>query len=359
MSDWFDQLTREDPEPAVWEPDFEPGRCLVRVRVGPWERLYLRPPGFRPRFYHRLQPLPVCRWSTAFEHALYDGLCRLGVRLTLHYQVTLEYVRRHPEFLAAPDAHVPEQLMTLVTDVVEREVFALEAQEWLGEAPGKAAGAIAAAVNETLTRHHLQCRALCRLQLRFTEDVPAQTGMLYERVCQILHQRRLAAQRQHDARRQALEEARLEHERNVWQLRREAEQARTAAETEDSRRAWEAELALRAERQRREAELEQERLARQARLREAAEARREAEVAAMRDPETAQAEDRPDPLGGLSGREKDQLLWSLEAYLGRHQGPLYGGDLVVRDGPAAIRLWPRNLARWLTRWRDRFGHWLG
>lgn len=346
MSDWFERLTREDPEPAVWEPDFEPGRCLVRVRIGPWERLYLRPPGFRPRFYHRLQPLPLCRWSTAFEHALYDGLCRLWVRLTLHYQVTLEYVRRHPEFLTAPDAHVPEQLMPLVTDVVEREVFALETREWLGESPGKAAGAIATAVNETLARHHLQSRALCRLQLQFAEEVPAQTGMLYERVCQRLHQRRLAAQRQHDAQRQNLEEARLEHERNLWQLRREADQVRTAAETEDSRRAW-------------EAELEQERLARQARLREAAEARREAEVAAMRDPETAQAQDRADPLGGLSGREKDQLLWSLEAYLGRHQGPLYGGDLAVRDGPTAIRLWRRHLGRWLTRWRDRFGHWLG
>ncbi len=358
MSDWFDYLAGTADETEVWEPDFEPGRCLVRAKIGPWERWFLRPPRFRRRRYHRLYPLPVRRWRLNFDRALYDGLCQLRVGLTLRYQVTLAYVRRHPDAVAALDDHVRRTLAPLIADVVDTEVVALEAREWLGESPGATAQAIAMAVNETLTRHHLQCRALCRLRLRFAAEIPPEAGLLHERVCQEVHQRRLDAQQRQGEAAQALEEARLHHEQALWKMRQQAERERQAAEAEAQAEHWVRDFNHRAERQRREAALARERFEHETRLKQEAEARHEAEIAALRDAEGEEKsapQGDADPLSGLSVQEKDQLLLSLEAYLGQRQSPLYSGELILRNGPLGD--WRQSLRQWLSQWRHRLGRW--
>ena len=265
MDEWLERLLDETEPAREWEPAFQAGQCLVETRLGPLRRFYLRPPGFRPRFYHRLHPLPVRLWRLEYGKTLFQGLCRLRLRAKIRYQVTLAYVERHPESLADPDAHVRTALEPLVMDLLDHRLHRLESGNWIDTGLTGAGREIEEAVNRLLARHHLRCRTLCDLEPAFAEPEDAEILLFREEIYRAIEERRRALRQRRFQERRRCQQERERHEAELARLRREAECEREIAEGRHRKRLLEIRRRYRAEVEEMEARFREETPRQQAR----------------------------------------------------------------------------------------------
>ncbi len=258
MDEWLERLLDEAEPAREWEPAFQAGQCLVEARLGPLRRFYLRPPGFRPRFYHRLHPLPVRLWRLEHDKTLFQGLCRLRLRVKIRYQVTLAYVERHPESLADPDAHVRTALEPLVMELLDHRLHRLESGDWIDTGLTGACREIEAAVNLLLARHRLRCRTLCDLEPTFVEPEDEEILLFREEIYRVIEARRRALRQLRFQERRRSQQERARHEAELARLRREAECEREIAEGRHRKRLAEIRRRYRAEVEEMEARFREE-----------------------------------------------------------------------------------------------------
>ncbi|HEB78686.1 MAG TPA: hypothetical protein ENI90_09180 [Methylothermaceae bacterium] len=267
MDEWLKLLLGDVEQPSSWEPDFEADRWLVQAKIGPFRRLYLRPPGFRPRFYHRLYPLPVSLWQLAYDKTLFDGLCHFQVRLKIRYQVTLAYVRRHPESLGDPDGHVRGALKPLVEDLLDHRTHLLQSGDWIERGLTHERRDIEEGVNLLLARHHLQCRTICELKPEFVDPGDDERALLFqERIYRAIEERRQALQQLRFEERKRRQQERQRHEAELIRLGQEADCRKETAEGERRKKLLEIRQQQQAEVQELELRLHEEALKHQERL---------------------------------------------------------------------------------------------
>ncbi len=223
MDDFLLLLSESPAGNDTWEPGFEAGRHLVQVRLGPIDHLFLRPSGFRQRFYHRLYSMPVETWQIETAVALFSGLCTIEVRLKIRFQATLRYAEKNPEAWEEINRHIRAQMEVLIFDVVEARVTALESGDWIETGLHETEKQLAMAINETLALNDIQCRALCSLKAVFADPAAGDREVLLrEEIVQAIMKKQTESERLR---------FQIDRERREESLRQELEQIRFALES--------------------------------------------------------------------------------------------------------------------------------
>ncbi len=153
----------------IWDPGFDPERRIVVSRLGPYYKVFLRPPRFVKRFYHTVYPLLIENWNLATQAKLYDGFCTMDVALEVRFQATLKYVEKNLEFLSKINEHIKTVYEGILIDILDKELLELADGEWVQTGLNPVARQIENAINETLMLKNIQCRALCSLQPSFED----------------------------------------------------------------------------------------------------------------------------------------------------------------------------------------------
>lgn len=237
----FVPLPPVEPE-GEWDPGFEGDRWLVVSRLGPWTRLFLRTPGYRKRWYHRVYNLPVQDWTIPCKVKFLAGLCIIDVTLEIRFQPTLRFVESNMEALPDVPAHIRTNFESLVRDAAERELHAAEEQQdWIDTGLETIERSIETSVNEMLVMQNIQCRSRCTLESTIRELSEAELksmGGHFERQSVYLGLMRKAhefeSQRKMEIFRHEQEEekAQLEHQRNLLDQFRRDEAVRQARDHE-------------------------------------------------------------------------------------------------------------------------------
>ncbi len=261
-------LQMESPhEIDTWEPAFEAGRCLVHAKVGPFERLYLRPPRFRKRFYHRLHPIPVGTWEINTARPLFTGLCTIEVKLKIRFQATLRYAEKNPEAWEQIDHHIRDQLEVLIHDVVEARLAELESGDWLDTGLNGVEKCVATVINETLALNHIQCRTLCSLQPVFVDlSKVDQNVFIREEIVQAIVKKQTASEQLRFRSDKQLQEERLRQELEQIRFALDSGARKQKEETDSRKRRLEARRKQMAELREIERKLHHETLLHQSRL---------------------------------------------------------------------------------------------
>lgn len=372
LDDFLLQLMEQPRECDTWEPGFEVGRCLVHAKAGPFERVYLRPPGFRRRFFHRLYPLPVDTWEIDTSVSLFGGLCTIEVRLRIRFQATLRYAEKNPECWEDLNGSVRKQMETLVLDEVEARLSELGSGGWIETGLNPMEKRLATAINETLTLNHVQCRTICSLKSRFADlaELDKQLYLREDVVRAIVDKQteseqlrfRTERQRQEEQLRQELERIRFALHGSARKQAEEAEGKKKRLEEKQRQmeKLREIEQQLHRETLQHQSRLEQmvmEKQLRDTQKRETVDAGRQ-----KADTATAESEAGASTQEAMSGheeqllkdlewlaanklREKEELIESLEERLRRVMSEQEkGGQLAVGHAPA-LQAWLDRLAQ--------------
>ena len=226
-------LTPPSTAASEWDAGFEGDRWIVVSKLGPFIRLFKRPPDFSKRFYHRLYQLKVEDWSIHSTVKLLSGFCLMNARLSIRFQATLNYAMRNQEVLATLAEHIKSHYEILIKDVVDQQLVSAENSEWIYEGLEDIEVMVATSVNETLAAQDIQCRTRCELEPCFAAlpDDDGQTAANHFR-----HERTYLEfmRRNHEFRdrrnqelyRQSIddEKAKLEYKKRLLQQTREDEQ---------------------------------------------------------------------------------------------------------------------------------------
>lgn len=161
-------LTLDLPVQQTWDAGFEGGRYIVFSRLGPFSRVFERPPTFKRQFWHRVYPLAIRDWTVSLTPLHLGQLCVVEAELLIRYQPTLRYVREHLEFLDDLNAHLESSLHALLQDLAEQELKRMQTESaWLADGCDALASAIADLINEVLLLRGIRCRSQCRINPRF------------------------------------------------------------------------------------------------------------------------------------------------------------------------------------------------
>ncbi|WFP51526.1 hypothetical protein PL263_05725 [Methylomonas sp. EFPC3] len=172
-SDLQDDLGADD---SYWLAGFDADRQVVLVKLGPYQKLYLRPKQFIRRFYHTLYPLPVESWPYRRQITLFEGFCTLDLALDLRFQATFDYALKNAELLPDINAHIRNVYAAMVEDAVNLELQTLADGNWVNTGLADAEKRIAQRINELLAQQQIQSLAVCRLNAGFAEFPDAQLG---------------------------------------------------------------------------------------------------------------------------------------------------------------------------------------
>ncbi len=151
----------------VWEPGFEAERRVVISKLGPYRKLFPRPQRFVKRFYHTVYKLPVEDWHVDTQVKLYGDFCTIDASVDIRFQATFKYVLANREELPEINNHIKGGYVGLVRDVVNKELHALAAEDWIQNGLEAVEKRIDNAVNEMLLLKNIQCRALTTLRAGF------------------------------------------------------------------------------------------------------------------------------------------------------------------------------------------------
>ena len=118
-------------EDATWEAGFEGDRAVVVSRLGVFRRVFPRPQRYSRRFFHDVYELPIEEWTLPIpSRELLPG-CFVETTVELRFQPTFRYASQDLARLPALGAHIRNSFLTLLTDIVEEELKALENPVWL------------------------------------------------------------------------------------------------------------------------------------------------------------------------------------------------------------------------------------
>ncbi len=271
MDDWFLLKLEQPNHGEVWEPGFEAGRCLVHTQLRVFQRLRLRPPGFLPRFYHKLYPLPVETWLLVTQASLHGGLCSLEINLKIRFQATLRYVENNPESLPNVNNYIRSQMETLIVDAVEGEIIDLQDGGWLDTGLTDAEMRIATAINETLAIHHIQCRTHCQITPRFKDlHGEEKEGFVYQEAYLKILQRQLEFEQSSQREFRRRHEEKLKQELAQFRLSLDNACQKQSEQALHEKNQLQAQYEYNAQQQKMEAKLHQQKLIHQTRLEEMA-----------------------------------------------------------------------------------------
>lgn len=172
-SDLQDDLGADD---SYWLAGFDADRQVVLVKLGPYQKLYLRPKQFTKRFYHTVYPLPVESWPYRRQITLFEGFCTLDLALDLRFQATFDYALKNSELLPDINAHIRNVYAALVDDAVNLELQDLADGAWVNTGLAEAEKRIAQRINELLAQQQIQSLAVCTLSASFAEFPDVQLG---------------------------------------------------------------------------------------------------------------------------------------------------------------------------------------
>ena len=153
----------------VWEPIFDADRHLVHTKIGPYQRLFLRPEGFVKRFYHRVYPLPVESWLVTEQIELYDGFCTMAVALDIQFQATLKYALNNMDILSNLNEHIKATYTDLLINLIDKELLNLSDGTWVQKGLTDIEKRISLAVSEMLILQNIQAQIHCTLKPSFEE----------------------------------------------------------------------------------------------------------------------------------------------------------------------------------------------
>ena len=163
-------------EPEDWVAGFDPDRQLVLFRLGPYQRLYLRPAKFNKRFYHELHPLTIESWPYRRQIKLFEDFCTIDVALDLRYQATLQYVQKNTEHLQDINKHIQTLYSSVIEDKINQELSKLADGVWVQTGLAKHEKRIAISLCEVLTQQHIQTEAICHMTVNFVDFPEVQLG---------------------------------------------------------------------------------------------------------------------------------------------------------------------------------------
>jgi hypothetical protein len=162
-------LENVESDEEIWDPGFEAERRIVHLRLGFFDRLYLRPKNFNKHFYHKVYPLEIANWTVVAENKLYDGFCNMETTLDIRFQATTKYAIANREFLTNINEHIKSAYEGLVRDAIDRGLVLLQDGAWIESGLHESEKQIARAVNEILILQNVQCRTFCSLKPTFQE----------------------------------------------------------------------------------------------------------------------------------------------------------------------------------------------
>ena len=164
-----DQNSDSDANDTVWDPGFDAERRVVISSFGPYRKLFERPQGFIPRFFHRVYPLLIDEWDLAIKTKLYDGFCTLTTQLQIHFQPTINYIEKNTDALPDVNGRIRRTYERVIKDIVNAELIYLKDGAWVNTGLMATERQIESLINETLLLKHIQCRTICELSAVFAE----------------------------------------------------------------------------------------------------------------------------------------------------------------------------------------------
>lgn len=171
--DLFEQLL---PDPEQWVAGFDADRQLVLLKIGPFQRLFLRPGKFTKRFYHQLYPLKIETWPYRQQVKLFEDFCTVDIALDVRFQATLNYVQKNPEILDSINQHIQGLYAAVIEDKINQELSKLADGSWVQKGLAEHEKRIAITVCEVLTRQQIQAEAICHMTVAFVDFPEVQLG---------------------------------------------------------------------------------------------------------------------------------------------------------------------------------------
>ena len=232
-------LAEQYPATEDWIAGFDADRQVVLIKLGPYQKLYLRPQKFTKRFYHRLFPLKIESWPYRKQLSLFKDFCSIDIVLNLRFQATLSYAQRNSELLASIDQHIKHSYADQIEDLVHRALENLHDGKWVQTGLFAIEKNIANSICELLAMQQIQSEASCRLDVKFADfpDVAPGPDNVYLHVLkksfeisdqknrEILRQQRLQEKQELHAK-----QLHLQHEQEMTELALQ-EQAQQAERT--------------------------------------------------------------------------------------------------------------------------------
>ncbi|WP_036300309.1 coiled-coil domain-containing protein [Methylomarinum vadi] len=205
----------------AWEPGFNADRQVVRSRLGGfYQKLFLRPDVFTQRFYHEIYPLPIEDWDYRERMELFDGFCQVEVAIELRYQATLTFAQRNAEALPDINTHIKRTFQCMLTDIVHKEVHALNDGHWVQGSLLDIEKKIAVTICELLMMQNIQSRAICKIFAEFKEFPNVQPGKdnVYLHVLKQSHELNESKNQAYFRRHQAMKEQKLLHKQQELEI---------------------------------------------------------------------------------------------------------------------------------------------
>ncbi len=172
-NDVIDDLVQDSGD---WVAGFDPDRQLVKFKIGPYKKLYLRPEKFTKRFYHQIVPLVIDTWSFRRQIKLFEDFCTVDIQLDLRFQATLKYVQKNAERIETINQHIKQLYADIIEDTVTRELRLLDDGTWIHNGLSDHEKHIALGVCEILMQQHIQAQAICSMSVAFAEFPDIQLG---------------------------------------------------------------------------------------------------------------------------------------------------------------------------------------
>jgi hypothetical protein len=153
----------------IWDPGFDSERRIVVTRMGPYQKVFLRPDKYIKRFYHTLYSITIAKWQLLDQIKLYEGFCTIDSELNIRFQASVKYAQSNVEILAGINEHIKSSFEGIVRDVIEKELLDLTDGTWIETGLTAVERQIETAVNEALMVKNVQCRTICTLKPSFQE----------------------------------------------------------------------------------------------------------------------------------------------------------------------------------------------
>ena len=153
----------------VWESGFEADRQIILSKLGPYQKIFLRPEKFIKRFYHTIYPLTIEEWQCVEEVKLYDDFCTMDVTLDVRFQATFNYAISNIEILSELNDHIKSAYYGLAMDIVNRELLNLSDGGWVQDGLQEVEKKIGIFISEMLILQNIQSQVVCNLKPSFKE----------------------------------------------------------------------------------------------------------------------------------------------------------------------------------------------
>lgn len=234
--DLFEQ-TLSDPE--QWVAGFDADRQLVLLKIGPFQRLFLRPGRFTKRFYHQLYPLTIETWPYRQQVKLFEDFCTVDIALDVRFQATLNYVQKNPEMLDNINQHIQSLYAAVIQDKINQELNKLADGSWVQKGLAEHEKRIAITVCEVLTQQQIQAEAICHMTVAFVDFPEVQLGKesvylhVLKRTFELNEEKNQEQQRQQRHNEQqalAAKQREIEHLKQLAEMQRQIQLAEAEAQ---------------------------------------------------------------------------------------------------------------------------------